>query len=248
MRHRHAALKSSLQIGHLEKRYFNHTSLSHKFGTPNTANLSAFQVTLRTWCSDLKSLPAQRGYRFRMASKSSRWAVDEHSGADAQLKGEKEAKKRLRKQKQLARSKELAATATAHAKEVENDLAPANIEYDQPPTKRRRTSAASHAVEDIPRPAEGSHLLPLPKATFGPASSVEQYQILNPIEEGTYGWVSRARHKATATVVALKKLKMDNQGDGFPITALREIQCLSASSHPHIVALREVIIGSSLSE
>ena len=183
-----------------------------------------------------------------MASRNSRWAVDEHSSADAQRKREKEEKKRLKKEKELIRSKDIAALAVVRTKEADNDLAPANTEEDQPAAKRRRTSATSHAVEDTQTVAEGSHLLSLPKTTFGPASSVEQYQILNPIEEGTYGWVSRARHKSTATVVALKKLKMDNQGDGFPITALREIQCLSASSYPHIVALREVVIGSSLSE
>jgi len=41
---------------------------------------------------------------------------------------------------------------------------------------------------------------------------------------------------------ALKRLKLDSEREGFPITALREIQILKSLDHPNIVKLEEVII------
>ena len=50
--------------------------------------------------------------------------------------------------------------------------------------------------------------------------------VLYRIEEGTYGVVYRARDKRTEEVVALKRLKMEKEKEGFPITSLREINTL----------------------
>jgi cell division cycle 2-like protein len=91
-------------------------------------------------------------------------------------------------------------------------------------------------------------LLRLPSAEWGPCRHVDGFEKLNDIEEGSYGWVSRARDVATSEVVALKKLKMDNANDGFPVTGLREIQTLMEARHPHIVNLREVVVGDSFDE
>jgi cell division cycle 2-like protein len=41
---------------------------------------------------------------------------------------------------------------------------------------------------------------------------------------------------------------MDKSGDGFPITALREIQTLKQARHRHIVDLREVVVGDTSNE
>ncbi|MCH1932982.1 hypothetical protein L9G16_22840, partial [Shewanella sp. A25] len=71
---------------------------------------------------------------------------------------------------------------------------------------------------------------------------------LNHIEEGSYGWVSRARDIMTGEIVALKKLKMENSPDGFPVTGLREIQVLLEARHPNIVNLREIVMGNSMDE
>jgi cell division cycle 2-like protein len=46
------------------------------------------------------------------------------------------------------------------------------------------------------------------------------------IAEGTYGVVYRAREKCNGTIVALKRLKMEKEKEGFPITSLREINTL----------------------
>ena len=39
-------------------------------------------------------------------------------------------------------------------------------------------------------------------------------------------------------IVALKKLKMEREKEGFPITSLREINTLLKAQHPNIVTVR----------
>lgn len=76
--------------------------------------------------------------------------------------------------------------------------------------------------------------------------SVEEFQCLNKIEEGTYGVVYRARDKRTDDIVALKRLKMEKEKEGFPITSLREINTLLKGQHPNIVTVREIVVGSNM--
>jgi cell division cycle 2-like protein len=81
---------------------------------------------------------------------------------------------------------------------------------------------------------------------------VDAYRPLGKIDEGTYGEVFAAVDKATGERVALKKVKMGtvSANEGFPITALRETNVLlalrEAYAHPNIVAVREMVVGSSL--
>lgn len=73
---------------------------------------------------------------------------------------------------------------------------------------------------------------------------VSHYEKLNEINEGTYGKVYRARDRKTGEIVALKKVKMHVGGnDGFPLTALREINILLSLNHPSIVTVKEVVMG-----
>ena len=39
-------------------------------------------------------------------------------------------------------------------------------------------------------------------------------------------------------IVALKRLKMEKEKEGFPITSLREINTLLKAQHPNIVTVR----------
>lgn len=79
--------------------------------------------------------------------------------------------------------------------------------------------------------------------------SVYKYERLNHIEEGSYGVVSRARDKETGDIVALKKLKMDQEKNGFPITSLREIRTLmTVGNHENIVRVREIVVGDTLTQ
>ncbi|XP_022526504.1 cyclin-dependent kinase 11B isoform X2 [Astyanax mexicanus] len=76
--------------------------------------------------------------------------------------------------------------------------------------------------------------------------SVEEFQCLNRIEEGTYGVVYRAKDKKTDEIVALKRLKMEKEKEGFPITSLREINTILKAQHTNIVTVREIVVGSNM--
>ena len=45
-------------------------------------------------------------------------------------------------------------------------------------------------------------------------------------------------------IVALKKLKMEKEKEGFPITSLREINMLLKAKHPNIVHVRVSVVVS----
>jgi cyclin-dependent kinase 12/13 len=46
-------------------------------------------------------------------------------------------------------------------------------------------------------------------------------------------------------VVALKKVRLENEKEGFPITAVREIKILRQLSHSNVIRLYEVITSRS---
>lgn len=76
---------------------------------------------------------------------------------------------------------------------------------------------------------------------------MESYRKLNRIEEGTYGIVYRAQETSTGEIYALKRLKLEREKEGFPITSLREIYALSKlSPHQNIVRLKEIVVGKSI--
>lgn len=61
-----------------------------------------------------------------------------------------------------------------------------------------------------------------------------------PIGEGTYGTVWRARCRKTDRTVAIKRVVLRNDREGFPVTAIREIRALRRLQHPNIVSLLDV--------
>lgn len=58
---------------------------------------------------------------------------------------------------------------------------------------------------------------------------------------GTYGQVYKARDVEADQLVALKKVRLENEREGFPITAVREIKILRQLNHKNIVNLREIV-------
>ncbi|KAF2725089.1 serine/threonine protein kinase, CMGC family, CDC2/CDK subfamily [Polychaeton citri CBS 116435] len=165
----------------------------------------------------------------------SRWADSARDAAeDARRKEERAEKKRIKIEKaRLAEEKEKKKAAEAAAAlQLERNA-------DERPAKRRRISA------DDAQTTGGSKSktlrFDLPGWNYAGLSS--KFKVLNAIEEGSYGYVSRAQDTTTSALVALKKLKIDPYRDGgFPVTALREIQTLTAANnHRHIVHLKEVV-------
>ncbi len=56
----------------------------------------------------------------------------------------------------------------------------------------------------------------------------------------------RARNKITNEIVALKKVRMEDEKDGLPVSSLREINLLLNLKHKNIVELKEVVVGKRL--
>eukprot|EP00887_Chlorella_sp_A99_P000009 scaffold16.g9.t1 len=88
---------------------------------------------------------------------------------------------------------------------------------------------------------------------FGGCRSIERgYTRGEVLGHGTYGEVYLAVDKETNDKVAAKKIKMDNEKEGFPITAIREIKILSALANTkeeiagaplrnNVITLREIV-------
>ncbi|VDD80418.1 unnamed protein product [Mesocestoides corti] len=72
------------------------------------------------------------------------------------------------------------------------------------------------------------------------SSSVDQYERLQKIGQGTFGEVFKVRHRTTKQHYALKRIRMEQEKEGFPITAIREIRILQSLQHENIVCLKEV--------
>lgn len=81
---------------------------------------------------------------------------------------------------------------------------------------------------------------------LGRCRFVSEFEKLNRIGEGTYGIVYRAKDTISNKIVALKKVRMEHEKDGIPVSSLREIQILLSCRHENIVNLKEVVVGRSL--
>jgi cell division cycle 2-like len=179
-----------------------------------------------------------------MSGKRSRWDEEEEEDADViQKKKEKEEKKKAKLAKKLqetAQQAEPSPTATPPATSTNEQVSgvsePSSRAYT--PSKRRRISP----------PEPQSRIFPLEPPEIVGCRSVEIYEKLNHIEEGSYGVVYRARDKETGDIVALKRLKLEREKHGFPVTSIREISTLKAARHPNIVNMREVVMGESMSQ
>jgi cell division cycle 2-like protein len=177
-----------------------------------------------------------------MASKGkSRWAeTEEDAELAARQKKEKEEKKRLKAEKARKQQEALEAEKAKDAAGTRDDG------DDRPPAKRRRLSPETSAANgtDQTGPGTAPKLLRFDGGGFGTCRSVENYDKLNDIEEGAYGWVARAKELATGKIVALKRLKLDPKDrGGLPVTGLREIQILRDCDHRNVVKLKEVVVG-----
>ncbi|KAJ8482751.1 hypothetical protein ONZ51_g5151 [Trametes cubensis] len=124
----------------------------------------------------------------------------------------------------------------------------ARSEASQTP-ERTTTPSRSQSGPPKPRPSHSKFVPPRTShPPLLPSRSVYCYERLNSIEEGSYGVVFRARDKQTGDIVALKKLKLDEEKHGFPITALREINALMVCKHENVVGIREVVVGDTLTQ
>lgn len=64
---------------------------------------------------------------------------------------------------------------------------------------------------------------------------MDKYLKIEKIGEGTYGVVYKGKNKRTQQLVALKKIRLENEEEGIPSTAIREVSLLKELKHPNIV-------------
>uniref|UniRef100_A0A2C9KRJ0 Cell division protein kinase 5 n=1 Tax=Biomphalaria glabrata TaxID=6526 RepID=A0A2C9KRJ0_BIOGL len=73
---------------------------------------------------------------------------------------------------------------------------------------------------------------------------MQKYEKLEKIGEGTYGTVFKAKNRETLEIVALKRVRLDDDDEGVPSSALREICLLKELKHKNVVSccLSKVLI------
>ncbi|XP_077351348.1 uncharacterized protein cdk12 [Festucalex cinctus] len=138
-------------------------------------------------------------------------------------------------------------------REKETRSRPSIIDLPLPPTLPGGDSSpiqlATHQALSLPQPAlkkrpkiccprygERKHT----KSDWG-KRCVDKFDIIGIIGEGTYGQVYKAKDKDTGDLVALKKVRLDNEKEGFPITAIREIKILRQLKHCSVVNMKEIV-------
>ena len=84
----------------------------------------------------------------------------------------------------------------------------------------------------------------IPTGNFSSSSSTELYKIVSQVGEGTFGKVYKARNTLTGKHVALKRIRMESERDGFPVTAMREIKLLQSLRQENIVRLFEMMVSN----
>ncbi|KAF7596562.1 Cyclin-dependent kinase 12 [Aspergillus hancockii] len=115
---------------------------------------------------------------------------------------------------------------------------------------RRQDFRPERRRERSPEPKKQPKILTRPKQRptlpeeFAKSDSVYYRKPGNEsvIGAGTYGKVFKAIHVYTQGKVALKKIRMEGEKDGFPVTAVREIKLLQHLRNHNVVSLLEVMV------
>ncbi|KAK6462253.1 kinase of RNA polymerase II carboxy-terminal domain, alpha subunit [Scheffersomyces coipomensis] len=100
-------------------------------------------------------------------------------------------------------------------------------------------------------PSSSSQSIELPKLSPSQIYSIKVtrsskiFDKVQQVGEGTYGKVYKAKNNITNDYVALKKLRLETEREGFPITSIREIKLLQSCDHPNIVGLLEMMVENN---
>ena len=112
-----------------------------------------------------------------------------------------------------------------------------------------RSSTRDHtekAADEVP-PTPTETPAPTPDVHEGKKTVVkinnEFYERIAQVGEGTYGKVYKARNAKAGGLVAMKRIRMEGEKDGFPVTALREIKLLQNLDHPNVIKLLEMMVS-----
>ncbi|KAI9477505.1 kinase subunit of RNA polymerase II carboxy-terminal domain kinase I [Coemansia sp. RSA 989] len=114
----------------------------------------------------------------------------------------------------------------------------------KPPIEFLKQSAQPPQPPSPPSHMSQSSRTPATPTQRSPAEGIQLYTRISMVGEGTYGKVYKARNKENGQVVALKRMRVDMEREGFPITAMREIRLLKELRHPNITQVLDVVPDS----
>lgn len=117
---------------------------------------------------------------------------------------------------------------------------------------QRGKPAVSQPLSNQPKKSNPSKKIQPPKLrvdqiySFYTVRTTDLYKRVQQVGEGTYGKVYKACNEVTGEYVAIKRLRLETEREGFPITAMREIKLLQSFEHPNIVGLLEMMVEHNL--
>ncbi|ORY26664.1 kinase-like domain-containing protein [Naematelia encephala] len=122
--------------------------------------------------------------------------------------------------------------------------------YQQGPSEGYRpASQGAPTISLPPPPSEPTAVHPSPPSESNDAHPAKAsrggntYDLLTCVGEGTYGKVYKAKKNDTGLIVALKRIRMEGEKDGFPVTAMREIKLLQNLRHENVIRLHEMMVS-----
>jgi len=101
-------------------------------------------------------------------------------------------------------------------------------------------------AQEIRKPKPVTPFVPINVNGCLACRSVSNFERVASIGQGAFGVVYKAKEKGTGDMVALKKVKMQKEKEGFPLTSVREIRILMQCKHVNIVTMKEVVVGTSV--
>jgi cyclin-dependent kinase 10 len=103
------------------------------------------------------------------------------------------------------------------------------------------TTSSFFTQEEIKFPSLQSNFM-------GSCRNVEEFSRGPRLGEGTYGIVYRVQDSKEDPPLeyAIKRIRMENENDGFPVPSIREVNLLRLLNHKNIVRIKEVVVGDTL--
>jgi hypothetical protein len=112
-----------------------------------------------------------------------------------------------------------------------------NDRYASPP------DGVAKALSIVDPPFSPMNNQDIPTDILSASSRKDLYRIVNQVGEGTFGKVYKAQNTLSGGHVALKRIRMESEKDGFPVTAMREIKLLQSLRHENVVRLYEMMVS-----
>ncbi|RKP14410.1 kinase-like domain-containing protein [Piptocephalis cylindrospora] len=153
---------------------------------------------------------------------------------------------------QSASSSQLSALpslASSRSSESSGSLQPSESSQSSQPSQPPRPSQSSQTSQTprtfptalgVYRSPQGHSLQVDRDATYyGTCRPVDRFEKISRVGEGTYGVV----YKKGGWVCALKRIRMDQEQDGLPLSSMREITMLRRIRHENVVSVEEVVVG-----